>query len=209
MKRKYIFLLLVVLAVILGIEMKLDLFGDNNPRNLWTSFIRRRHLASYTRTREKAFKLNPATLGIKQAELESDIWGLLFEVRSGDRIESLLALKDGTSDYFASDGYEISDLNLINNIKDYSDSLFSSAQTVRPYCIDTHTFPVELAGHYRFYIFTFTGILTTENCVDENGINLESTHFYGSNRTFQKLISSRRDILPSLIKSIKAEHRVP
>jgi hypothetical protein len=208
MKRKYIFLLLVVLAVVLGIEMKLGLFQDNNPRKMWASYIRMRNLASYTNARNNIFDLDPGHLGLKEAALDSDIWGLLLEI-SGDAKESLLVLKDGTVKYFASDGFEISGLNLVNDITEYSDGLYSLALTVRPYCIETLNFPVAFAGHYRLYIFTFSSILTTENCVDENGINLEASHFYLLDRTFRKLISSRRDILPSLIKSLKAEHRVP
>jgi len=151
------------------------------------------------------FRLDPAQLGIKQAELESDIWGLLLET-GGDTTESLLILKDGTIKYFSSDGIEISHLELVNNIKKWCfEDLFGSASYLRPYCQKAVEFPLELRDYYRLYIFTYKGILTTENCTDNSGLQISNLD-YSPGRYMHNLISCRRNQLPALVKSLKAGH---
>lgn len=193
--RKRLVLISVVIAVVLSAAIQISNF-------FWPYEISQSE-DNYIQLRNTVFALDPNQCGIQKDMLESDVWGLLLE-QSSDIKESLLILKDGTIRYFSSDGFNISDLELIDNIKEYSERLYVLASKIRQQCTEANSFPLTAQGRVRLYIFTFDGILTAENEAGHSRNELMALSYIGQD--YYKLIYLRRDILPALIKSLKVEH---
>jgi hypothetical protein len=120
----------------------------------------------YASLRNRIFKLDPKEVGILQTRETPNVWGILMETGYPEAIVTLASLADGTTSlYFSSGGGMIGGGKhavLARSAK----AFVAAAEKYFQQMALTKFFPSPAVGRVRFYVLTFSGVLTLDG--DEN-----------------------------------------
>jgi hypothetical protein len=120
----------------------------------------------YAELRNQIFKLNPKEVGILQTKGTPNVWGLLMETGYPEAVVTLVSLVDGTTSLYFSNGGGIigggEHAAVARSTKAFITAAEKNYQQMNP----TEAFPLPTVGRVKFYVLTFSGVLTMD--VDEN-----------------------------------------
>jgi len=162
MKLKYLTVVALILAGVLLIEVKLGLVSFRwkaNANKPPTKFV---PSPAFINKRNGILTLDPNSLGLRQNDCTSGIWGLMLERNRGSMLESMVVLKDGTIRMLTSQGRTFVGLEQYSEIADLAKRLFSMAAEMKPLCTKMTEYPYPKAGCVRLYVLTFDGVFSAE-----------------------------------------------
>jgi hypothetical protein len=120
----------------------------------------------FAKLRNKILKLDPIEVGVLQTRETPNVWGVLMETGYPEAVVTLVSLADGTASlYFSSGGGMIGGgkhIPLARSAK----AFVATAEKYLQQMDLTRVFPLPTVGRVRFYVLTFSGVLTLD--ADEN-----------------------------------------
>jgi hypothetical protein len=120
----------------------------------------------YANLRNKIFKLNPKEVGILQTKKTPNVWGILMETGYPEAVVTLVSLADGTTSLYFSNGGGMIGGGQHATLARSAKSFISTAEKYYQQMNLTKAFPLPAVGRVRFYVLTFSGVLTLD--ADEN-----------------------------------------
>jgi hypothetical protein len=120
----------------------------------------------YAKLRNQIFKLNPKEVGILQTRGTPNVWGLLIETGYPEAVVTLVSLADGTTSLYFSNGGGMIGGGEHATVARSTKAFIAAAEKYYRQMDLTEAFPLLTVGRVRFYVLTFSGVLTLD--VDEN-----------------------------------------
>ena len=118
--------------------------------------------------RQQAFSVEASQLGLVPTAARAHVWGVLMETAYPEAVATLVALADGTTSMYFSNGGGIIGAGEHASVRAASNALLSMAEDhLRAFTAVTTT-PVPEVGHVRFYLRTFGG--TVGAAADEDDL---------------------------------------
>ncbi|MDH3221670.1 MAG: hypothetical protein OEO19_19230 [Gammaproteobacteria bacterium] len=108
--------------------------------------------------REMVLGLDPAKIGITREKLKHPVWGMIMDTGFADGSFSLIALADGTTSLYFSDGGGIVGGGEHDSVRDASGYYLTGAQYFYKDATRTTTFPLPGDGEVKFYFLSFDGV---------------------------------------------------
>ena len=118
----------------------------------------------YSDLRKQVLSLTKDQLGI-----DSPVLAVLMETRYPDGVATLIAVADGTSSLYFSNGGGIIGTGEYKKVHDSSVTLVNIAEKNIDKLLLTKDFPLPKNGNTRFYVVTPSGIYTNEVLEDDLG----------------------------------------
>ena len=108
--------------------------------------------------REIALNLDPNEIGITKENFKHPVWGLLMETGFSDGSFTLVALADGATSLYFSNGGGIIGGGEHQNVRDATGHLLVGAQYFFETSTPTSEFPLPKDGEVLFYFLSFDGV---------------------------------------------------
>jgi hypothetical protein len=133
--------------------------------------------------REMVFNTSPQDIGITKEKYVSDVWGLIVETGFTEGSVSLVALADGTSSLYFSNG------GAHQNVQKESAKLIEAANHFYKEASRIQSHPLPKAHKVIFYFLTFDGLLAYEAEEDslDNNKDKFSPLFYATHNVIGEL----------------------
>jgi hypothetical protein len=112
-----------------------------------------------TDLREMVFALNPDDIGISKEGFAHPVWGMVMEVGESEGSFSLVALADGSSSLYFSNGGGIISGGEHETVREASAYFLTGAQHFYIYAEKIDEYPSPSDGEVLFYFLTFDGVL--------------------------------------------------
>ncbi len=116
----------------------------------------------YAGLRNQIFSLKPADIGVVPNPKMPDVWGVLMEFARPNAVVSLVSLADGTTSLYFSNGGGVIGAGGDASVADATASFIALAQQFLPQMTPTTSFPPPPINKVRFYLLTFSGVVTAE-----------------------------------------------
>ena len=116
----------------------------------------------YVGLRNQLFTLNPSEIGLKPSTETPVVWGVLMETGLKVATYTLVGLADGTTSLYFSNGGGMIGCGQHDSVAKATARLIAMAQKFSPLLTATQTYPAPSKGQVRFYLLTFSGVLTSE-----------------------------------------------
>jgi hypothetical protein len=120
----------------------------------------------YTNLRNQVFKIKPKEVGILQTKETPNVWGVLMETGYPEAVVTLVSLADGTTSLYFGNGGGMIGGGEHTTVAQSTKSFIAAAEKYHRQMTLTESFPLPAVGRVRFYVLTFSGVLTSD--VDEN-----------------------------------------
>jgi hypothetical protein len=120
----------------------------------------------YANLRNQVFKINPKDVGILQTKKTPNVWGVLMETGYPEAVVTLVSLADGTTSLYFSNGGGMIGGGEHATVSRSTKSFIAAAEKYHRQMPLTGSFPFPAVGRVRFYVLTFSGVLTSD--VGEN-----------------------------------------
>jgi hypothetical protein len=120
----------------------------------------------YANLRNQVFKINPKEVGILQNKETPNVWGILMETGYPEAVVTLVSLADGTTSLYFSNGAGMIGGGEHATVAQSTKFFIAAAEKYHRQMNLTESFPLPTVGRVRFYVLTFSGVLTLD--VDEN-----------------------------------------
>jgi len=146
----------------------------------------------YTDFRNRIFSLHPQELGISHTENGPNVWAVVMETSINNGYVTLVYLADGTTNLYFGNGGGILDGGRSTFVAQSTKAFIEMAEKHYQQMSVTEAFPLPADGKVKFYIFTFSGIFTSET--DESKL-MEGQHL------LSPLFSSGQDVITRLFGS--------
>jgi hypothetical protein len=127
---------------------------------------------TYTDLRTMVFGIDLGELGPRKADTIDRVWGVVMEAGCPEAVATLLALSDGTVSLYFSSGGGMIGLGDHEEIANAAQRLIALAARAAPSCDYASEFPLPRKGYTRFYLMTYSGVLTVE--IDEQRLWLDT-----------------------------------
>ena len=121
--------------------------------------------------RDRALGVEPATLGLSPTEDHAHVWGVLMETGYPGAVVTLVALADGTASLYFSSGGGVIGAGEHASVRKAVDGILTAAEAHLATFVTTATTPLPEIGRVRFYVRTFTGMLSGEAGEADLGYN--------------------------------------
>jgi hypothetical protein len=120
----------------------------------------------YTKLRNFLLNANPNDIGIFKSDEVPNVWGVIMEMVYSDTVGTLVSLADGTTSLYFSNGAGIIGGGQHAIIAKSTKAFIATAEKYYLQMSKTESFPLPTAGRVRFYVLTFSGVVTLD--IDEN-----------------------------------------
>lgn len=148
--------------------------------------------------RDRALALSPEEIGLSSTSEYPRVWGMLMETGRADGLVTLLVLGDGTVSLYLGSGGGVIGAGEHTSVLSVSKTMLATAEQYWDQFIPTSMYPLPEVGQVRFYILTFSGILTTdadENILGSGKHELSKLFFAGQDVITEiRLISERKGL---------------
>lgn len=131
-------------------------------------------LDAYSGLRNQVLALKPGDIGVSPTPELPVVWGVLLETGYPEAVITLVALADGATSLYFSNGGGMIGTGKHKQVARASAGLISMAQQFCSPMQATTTFPTPAVGKVRFYLLTFSGVLTAEADEQDLGHNRHS-----------------------------------
>jgi hypothetical protein len=119
---------------------------------------------SYSTLRARTLAAKPGSIGLKPARTE--VWGVLMETARTDRVETLIALADGSVGLYASNG-EASVPPRRTAPRKAAKVFLTASHPYLQYALRVEQFPLPQASRVRFYFLSGAGVAAVEASEDD------------------------------------------
>ena len=119
--------------------------------------------------RNMVFNLNPNDIGLSSESFGHPVWGLVMETGFSDGSFSLIALADGTTSLYFSNGGGIIGGGEHEAVREATGHLLTGAQHFYKKGHKVTKYPVPSDGEVKFYFLTFNGELVYSAPEDKLG----------------------------------------
>ena len=126
-------------------------------------------LAISRELRARALTINAADIGVVPAGTLQHVWGVLMETCYPEAVASVIALADGTTSLYFSNGGGIIGAGEHESVRAASRALLLAAQAHREAFTQAFETPLPEPGRVRFYVRTFGATLTAEVAEEDLG----------------------------------------
>jgi hypothetical protein len=116
----------------------------------------------YLEMRSQMFRLNPEKVGIKRANDQTNVWGVMTEFTIDDGYVTMVSLANGRTYMYFSSGSGILGAGDYSMVSIASAELVKTAERFVSLMKPTKEHPFPSPGHTRFYIMTYSGLYTKE-----------------------------------------------
>ena len=145
----------------------------------------------YMEMRGQMFRLNPAKVGIKRPDDNTQVWGVMTEFTVDGGYVTMVSLANGRTYMYFSSGSGILGAGDYSMVSIASAELVKTAERYISIMKPTKEHPFPSAGHTRFYLLTYSGLYTSE--VPESQMYEEHTSpMYGLYAFTQNVITQIR-----------------
>jgi hypothetical protein len=120
----------------------------------------------YANLRNQVFKIKPKEIGILQTGETPNVWGVLMETGYPEAVITLVSLADGTTSLYFSNGGGMIGGGDHAPVARSTKAFVATAEKYYKQMNLTKVFPLPTVGRVKFYVLTFSGVLTSD--VDEN-----------------------------------------
>jgi len=117
---------------------------------------------TYAGLRSQVFATRPEDVGITPSQALPHVWGALMEFQRPGAVVTLVALVDGTTSLYFSNGGGIIGAGSHPAVAEAARDFVAAAEAAHAQMQPAADFPLPAAGHVRFYALTFTGVRTAE-----------------------------------------------
>lgn len=149
-----------------------------------------------TDLRNKALNLSPDEIGVSPGPDHPHVWGILLETGFPEALATLLVLGDGTVSLYLGHGGGVVGGGEHADVWRTARALLDTAQRCHKALDPTMDFPLPNVGHVKFYLLTFSGVLTAdvaEEELDEGRHRLSALFNAGHDVITQLRLVSRND----------------
>jgi hypothetical protein len=146
---------------------------------------------SYVEIRNKALASNWRKLGFSPTEKNPNVWGIIMEIGYPQVVVTLIALNNGTVDLYFGNGSGVTGGGAFEYVRQKSDQFFQAAEKALKKLSPTKNFPFPDVDRVRFYVMTFSGILTGQ---DNKNIANEDRSLYELFHSGHEVIAALREI---------------
>lgn len=112
--------------------------------------------------REQALTVPSRQLHLDPAPGRMQVWGVIMEIGFPEATVTLVALADGTTSLYFSNGGGIIGVGQHQVVRSASDRLIATTDAHVAEFRPTSTHPLPATGRVRFYVRTFSGLKTAE-----------------------------------------------
>ena len=112
--------------------------------------------------RDRVFALSPGEIGVSPSEEFPNAWGVVMELGYPQATVTLLALAEGTTSLYFSTGGGVIGSGKHETVRKASKAFIAAAGAYHGKLPAVTSFPCPDAGRVRFYILTFSGVLSSE-----------------------------------------------
>lgn len=123
----------------------------------------------YSGLRNQVFSLKPNEIGVSPSSEMPVVWGVIMEFRSSTAIVTLVSLADRTTSLYFSNGGGVIGAGEHEPVAQATATFISLAHKYHGQMQPTTSFPAPTPGNVRFYLLTFSGVLTFEANEQELG----------------------------------------
>lgn len=148
--------------------------------------------------RRMVLTTSPRDIGVVPTKEHPRVWGVLMETRYPEAAATLVALLDGSVSLYFSNGGGMIGAGEHASVRREAIKFISTAEAYVEDFSRTTQYPLPETGRVKFYLLTFSGILTgdfDENLLGEGGHKLS------------KLFHAGHDVITEIRK--KTERRMP
>jgi len=147
--------------------------------------------------RRMVLATSPRELGLTPTKEHPRVWGLLMETGYPEAAATLVALLDGTVSLYVSNGGGIIGVGEHGSVRRAAIKFIGAAEPYVEEFQTTNEYPLPKVGRVKFYILTYSGVLTGE--FDENLLG-EDKH------KLSKLFYAGHDVITAIRE---VEERLP
>jgi phosphoglycolate phosphatase len=143
----------------------------------------------YTGLRHRILTTNPKEVGIEQDSTMPNVWGILMEFQIAGTVATLVALADGTTSLYFSNGGGILGTGQHDAVAKITKDFIARAEGFYTPMPQANGFPLPRPGRVKFYILTFSGIYTAEVAEADlvNGTDTLSPLFQAGNEVITQV----------------------
>jgi len=134
--------------------------------------------------RNMVLSLSPDQIGVTQSPKYPHVWGLLMETGHPQALVTLVSLADGTASLYFGHGGGVIGGGEHASVRQAVQVFIASAEEYRAELVPTSEFPLPDVGRVKFYLLTFSGVLTAdadENDLGDGGHELSDLFYAGHN----------------------------
>ena len=128
----------------------------------------------YLEMRGQMFRLDPEKVGIKRANDQTNVWGVMTEFTVDDGYVTMVSLANGRTYMYFSSGSGILGAGDYSMVSIASAELVKTAERFVSQMQPATQHPFPSPGHTRFYVMTYSGLYTSE--VRESDMDGERSH---------------------------------
>jgi hypothetical protein len=125
----------------------------------------------YSGLRNQVLSVKPGDIGVSPTSDMPVVWGVLMETAYPKAVVTLVSLADRTTSLYFSNGGGVIGAGEHAEVAQATIGLISLAQQFHSQMQPTASFPTPAVGKVRFYLLTFSGVLTAE--ADEQDLGHE------------------------------------
>ncbi|MDH3537724.1 MAG: hypothetical protein OER87_18425 [Gammaproteobacteria bacterium] len=168
----------IILATVTAVSLTISIFAQAAENE-----------AGSTELREMVLGLDPAKIGITRENFKHPVWGMIMDTGFSDGSFSLIALADGATSLYFSDGGGIIGGGEHDSVRDASGYLLTGAQYFYKNASRTKTFPLPGDGEVKFYFLGFDGVSVYSAREDDLGNQQDklSNLFYAAHGVITEL----------------------
>ena len=146
--------------------------------------------------REQVFRVEPQELGLTPTTARPHVWGVLMETGYPEAVVTLVAIADGTTSLYFSNGGGILGAGEHESVRAASEMLLEVAEAHLGSFSAAATPKIPQVGRVRFHVRTFAGTLTAEAGEEDLGEDRHvlSPVFYAAH----EVIGAIRECSPEL-----------
>jgi len=119
--------------------------------------------------RGKALSIQRDEVGIRMPGADAPVWGLLMETGYPGATATLLALADGTTSLYLSNGGGVIGGQAHASVREANAAFLATANQLRHLLKPAESYPIPAAGRTIFYARTDAGVLSGSGLEDELG----------------------------------------
>jgi hypothetical protein len=125
----------------------------------------------YSGLRSQVLSVKASDIGVSPTPEMPVVWGVLMETAYPEATVTLVSLADRTTSLYFSNGGGVIGAGEHESVAQATTGLIAMAQHFHSQMLPTTTYPTPTAGRVRFYLLTFSGVLTAE--ADEQDLGHE------------------------------------
>jgi len=125
----------------------------------------------YSGLRNQVLSVKASDIGISPTSEMPVVWGVLMETGYSEATVTLVSLADRTTSLYFSNGGGVIGAGEHAPVAQVTSGLIAMAQHFHSHMLPTTTFPTPNVGRVRFYLLTFSEVLTAD--ADEQDLGYE------------------------------------